>query len=375
MKKTKGYIIAIHCFYWFLFFSLPAFFIFGHNGIVKISGLLNPLNWLEFTIYILVFYLHTYLLFPRFYFGKKYFFYFVSTLLLLAAVIYLRPFDNLDHNKDIRPQAFLLQKNFLVPAQNSGDSVAIKLSEKSRLSEATVKTLLARGPKVDLISIMLFFLVIAVSITVVITKRWRLAVEAAAKAEADKAQAELAVLKAQIHPHFLFNTLNNIYSQAVTNDVHTAESILKLSNIMRYVTDDATENFVSLQKEMDFITDYIALQKLRLGNKTTVNFTSSGDLENKSIAPLILITFIENVFKYGSSNSEPSGISINLKADDNSINFSCRNKLFPYKPQLERTGIGIINTKKRLEHLYPGKYLLNVKKEEGFYSVHLVIQD
>jgi sensor histidine kinase YesM len=229
-------------------------------------------------------------------------------------------------------------------------------------------------PRFDIISNILFILVIAMSITIVMIKRWRLAVEQAVRAEADKTNAELAILKAQINPHFLFNTLNNIYSQAVMHDEKTPESIMKLSNIMRYVTDDANNDFVSLLSESNFISDYIELQRLRLGSKVTLDFAINGKLEDKFIAPLILITFIENVFKYGISNSEASAISIELRAYKDSIAFFSRNKLFPLKHQLESTGIGIINTKKRLDHLYPGKHSLTIKEEDGFFSVHLILQ-
>ena len=228
--------------------------------------------------------------------------------------------------------------------------------------------------KLDIVSIILFILIIALSITILVIERWRMAVARAAMAETDKANAELAILKAQINPHFLFNTLNNIYSQAVMHDEKTAESIMKLSNIMRYVTDDANEDFVSLVSETNFISDYIELQRLRLGSKVTLDFAINGNLADKLIAPLILITFIENVFKYGISNNEPSIISIDLRAYSDSIGFFCRNRLFPLKHQLESTGIGIINTKKRLEHLYPGKHSLTIKEEDGFYSVHLILQ-
>jgi len=110
--------------------------------------------------------------------------------------------------------------------------------------------------------------------------------------ENQRLSAELAFLKSQINPHFLFNTLNNIYTMVVIKDENAPDSIMKLSNIMRYVTDDANEDFVPLQNEIDFIKDYIELQRLRLGEKTYVDLDISGDIEGKLIAPLILMTFI-----------------------------------------------------------------------------------
>jgi len=108
----------------------------------------------------------------------------------------------------------------------------------------------------------------------------------AARAEADKANAELSFLKAQINPHFLFNTLNNIYSLAVIKSDVTADSIMKLSNIMRYVTDEATEDFVPLQDELHCLTDYIELQRLRLGKKVTLNYAIAGDPAYKKLRRL-----------------------------------------------------------------------------------------
>ena len=161
---------------------------------------------------------------------------------------------------------------------------------------------------------------------------------------------------------------------AVMHDEKTPESIMKLSNIMRYVTDEAAENFVPLANEANFISDYVELQRLRLGSKVTLDFAINGKLADKVIAPLLLVTFIENVFKYGISNSEPSTITIDLRAYNDSIGFFCRNKVFPLKHKLESTGIGIKNTRKRLEHLYQGRHTLTIKEEEGYFSVHLILQ-
>ncbi|MEO8771770.1 MAG: histidine kinase [Ferruginibacter sp.] len=381
MKRTRGYIIAVHIICWLIFLSLPAVFVAGHSGN---SGLLSSLKssaWLYFTLYIFIFYIHTNFLFPKLYFSRKYILYFLSIFLLATAVFFIRPFDRLAHLErkrghwpvnNVTPKPIVLES-----ASHSKPDIEKSPRDLYEAHENIEHENMERGfmgPRLDIVSIILFILIIALSITILVIQRWRMAVEQAAIAEADKANAELAILKAQINPHFLFNTLNNIYSQAVMHDEKTAESIMKLSNIMRYVTDDANEDFVSLVSETNFISDYIELQRLRLGSKVTLDFAINGNLSDKVIAPLILITFIENVFKYGISNNEPSIISIDLRVYSDSIGFFCRNRLFPFKHQLESTGIGIINTQKRLEHLYPGKHTLTIKEEDGFYSVHLILQ-
>ncbi len=230
------------------------------------------------------------------------------------------------------------------------------------------------GNRVDIVSIFMFMVVLAISISTDVSKRLREAAEQAAKAEADKANAELSVLKAQVNPHFLFNTLNNIYSLAVTNDENTAESILKLSNIMRYVTDDAPEDFVTLQKEWDCISDFIDLQRLRIGNKVTLNVSVQGDLSGKMIAPFILLTFIENIFKYGISNHQASSIIIRLSVVDSGIEFFCSNPISEMK-ETGRKSTGIANIKKRLAYLYQNNYSLNISTSNNLYSVQLLLKN
>ncbi len=217
-------------------------------------------------------------------------------------------------------------------------------------------------------------MIMALSTAIKIIQQWQITEQRAVRAEADKASAELSFLKAQINPHFLFNTLNNIYTLAVMKDEHAPDSIMKLSNIMRYVTDDATANFVPLQDEINCINDYIELQRLRIGEKTAIDLYISGDIENKQIAPLILMTFIENVFKYGISKHTRSAIVIKIIGNETGISFFCQNRIFPEKDEKQRTGIGLKNTRQRLDHLYPGGYKLNIDTEAQLYTVKLMLQ-
>jgi len=228
---------------------------------------------------------------------------------------------------------------------------------------------------IDSNSLFIFLMIIAISTAIKTVQQWQLTEQRAARAEADKASAELSFLKAQINPHFLFNTLNNIYTLAVTHDEHAADSIMKLSNIMRYVTDDVTVDFVPLQSEIDCIGDYIELQRLRLNEDTPISFTVQGNTETKIIPPLVLMTFVENVFKYGISKQEPSPITIDITVNDEGISFFCQNTIFIRDQETQRAGIGIKNTKQRLEHLYPGRHLLYITNDEKLYTVQLNLQN
>ncbi|MGB8194567.1 MAG: sensor histidine kinase [Chitinophagaceae bacterium] len=357
--QSRPSTILFHVLGWLLLFSLIAAFVYNEpesGGIT--SQVLSP-NFLLFcSLFVVLFYLNTHLLIPELYLKKKFLLYLVITAVLLTAIFFVRPFDQL-HLRDggMRPDhGPPPDREMFEPGPERGGP--------------------RRGGKapVDIVSIVLFAMTWSTGIALTLMREWRKTQEKATRAEADKTQAELSFLRAQINPHFLFNTLNNIYSLAVTKNDHTPAAIMKLSNIMRYVTDDAMETEVSLQSEVDCITDYIDLQRLRLSQSASVEYTLSGEFERKNISPLLLMTFIENVFKYGVSAHEPSPIIIKISADDNTVTLYCRNKIFSTRQNLERTGIGISNTKQRLEHLYPGRHELKIEESEGFYTVELRIR-
>jgi sensor histidine kinase YesM len=193
-------------------------------------------------------------------------------------------------------------------------------------------------------------------------------------AETRKTQAELSFLKSQINPHFLFNTLNNIYSLAITRSESTAVNIIKLSNMLRYVTENTRDDYVLLESEINCLKDYIDLQQLRLTTKTKVSFSVTGSPGIKCIAPLLLLPFLENAFKYGVSNQEPSEINIQLDTSGHHIHFYCSNKRFRVFPETAPAGNGIINTRQRLDHLYPDRYELKAGEDNGAYVVSLQLK-
>lgn len=219
-----------------------------------------------------------------------------------------------------------------------------------------------------------FFLVLTISTCSRVIQEWLGIEKKKQQAEHEKLATELSFLKSQINPHFLFNTLNNIYSLALVKSDATAGAVLKLSSIMRYVLNETKHDSVPLEKEIRFIRDYIELQKARLTDKVTIQFSAEGETERKQIAPLILIPFVENAFKYGVSTKETSSILFNLKADKDTIDFTSQNKIIANdKEKNEQTGIGLKNTRRRLELLYPNKYSLSVNQENNLFTVHLTL--
>ena len=222
-------------------------------------------------------------------------------------------------------------------------------------------------------SIAIFLLVFAISTGIRMVTQWFDYERKNREIENEKLSTELSYLKSQINPHFLFNTLNNIYSLAEAGSNKTAPSVMKLSSIMRYVLTEAKNNEVPLEKEIQFTQNYIELQKMRLTDKSTVDFVVTGDYTGKKISPLIFLPFVENAFKYGVSTREISPIQISLDIKDTEIDFSVMNNKYPHsllKPA-ETTGIGIGNIKRRLELLYQNKYQLILDDEPSTYSVNL----
>jgi two-component system LytT family sensor kinase len=365
MFPIKTSVIVAHLTAWVLFITLPVLFVSNRGGVNTFwSILFSPDTLLFFTTYLFIFYLHSWILLPLLYLKKRYGWYALSILILLIGIWLIRPFDRLVNGEQPRAADHRPPPGPPPSRPRTGEFRDGRQMDKKGPGQ---------GFRVDIVSVFLLVTILAMSLAIQTRHQWRLTEQRAMQAEADKANAELSFLKAQINPHFLFNTLNNIYTLAATNSPQTAESIMKLSNIMRYVTDDLREEFVPLTDELSFINDYIDLQRLRLGSKVEIVFTVSGQPGERKIAPLILMTFIENIFKYGISKQESVRVDIRLRIDAQRIEFFCENPLYPLKKQAEArpSGIGIDNTKQRLEHLYPGRHRLAIGQDHGKYTVEL----
>lgn len=189
--------------------------------------------------------------------------------------------------------------------------------------------------------------------------------------EHEKLTAELRFLKAQINPHFLFNTLNNLYYLAFTQSPNTTEVIAMLSQMMRYMIYDSNHAKVPLSKEIEYMDNYIQLEKLRLNNNIPIEFEVKGNIEGKMIVPLVMITFLENAFKHGvSTNSSEAFIKVKIDLDEKRCLYTVENTKLPEKSH-EKSGIGLQNVKRRLDLSYPDNYVLNIKETPDRYAVEL----
>lgn len=219
-------------------------------------------------------------------------------------------------------------------------------------------------------------IVFTISSGMKITNEWFVNERRRKEIEREKIASELALLKSQVNPHFLFNTLNNIRSLVRKNSVYTETAILKLSQLMRYMIHEANEEKVALVKEIDYIKDYIDLQKLRLSEKVVIEFELIGNPEGKMIEPMLLIPFVENAFKHGLSYRDDSYVYIKLEVNDGKLSFTTRNRFNPSKEVnvTECSGFGLSNIRRRLTFLYPDDHQLQVEQDDNEFRVFLTLK-
>jgi len=216
----------------------------------------------------------------------------------------------------------------------------------------------------------------AVSSIIRVMREWFLAEKQKTEMEAEKLMAELAFLKSQINPHFLFNILNNICSLARKKSDDTENAIIKLSHIMRYMLQDSQNEKVNLGKEIEYLQNYIELQRMRISEQVNIRFTMEGEIETILIEPLLLIPFVENAFKHGISYLENSEIEIDLKVVKNMLSIMVANRIIKQSKETfpPESGIGLKNVLRRLELLYPEKHSISINDNGEKYQVELQIQ-
>jgi two-component system, LytTR family, sensor kinase len=195
--------------------------------------------------------------------------------------------------------------------------------------------------------------------------------------ETGNSEAELSLLAAQLHPHFLFNTLNNLYSLSVTGSPKTAIGLQKISGLMKYILYECSKPEICLSVEISLIDNYIELEKLRYDKRLKVNFMHASANPEFRIAPMILFTFVENCFKHGSSKASGSSfINIIITADEEKLLFTAENSVpegLPPSPESNK-GIGLDNVNKRLDFLYPGRHELEITRKPDRFTVKLEIK-
>jgi two-component system, LytTR family, sensor kinase len=349
--------IVIHIAAWLCFLLLPLLF-YPRPKEVDLSFFQEHFSTTYFLItngfLIAFYYLNTYAFIPRLFDQKKFLGY---AALILALLIFFCVLPRIYHG--IFPNASPFNG---AQSGRPGTAPGHPLPPRVR-------------PIISAANLAVFLMVFVFSTGIRVINQWLRSEQRNKEIANEKLKAELSFLKAQINPHFLFNTLNNIYALASAQSEQTAAAIMKLSSIMRYVLTEARNDLVPLEKEILFTSHYIELQKMRLTDKTIVDFSVRGEPLGHQIAPLLLLPFVENAFKYGISTRERSPINILLEIQKDSLNFKiCNQKhLNTLLRVSDNTGIGISNTKRRLDLFYEDRYSLEIHDKANEFSVHLKI--
>ncbi len=336
---SKRWRVLGHVLIWLLLLLLLTFVEIRTNNFDFWFSLTN--NLVSIAIYIAVVYLNIYYLIPN-YLGKKRFGTYIA--LLILSVIIFTPLKTI--------ALYFKWANF----------PAIQAQLLREMNLYFIPT----------------FLVASVSTLFNIVSDWAQQLRKQQELQTKTMQSELNFLKSQINPHFLFNTLNNLYALTLKKDPRAPEIIIKLSEMMRYMLYECNEKRVPLQKEVDYIQNYLALERLRQGNTGTISFEIHGRIKEQQIAPLIFIPFLENAFKHGLNNQLATGfVHIDLKVSGKSVRFYIENSKADRLPNTGNKpsgGIGLANVRRRLDLLYPRKYQLNIEDRPDTWVVSLELE-
>lgn len=227
----------------------------------------------------------------------------------------------------------------------------------------------------EVIGFALFFLLISSSLE--FARSWFDGLRAKTRIselENEKIATELKALRAQVNPHFLFNSLNTIYSEALKKSDKAPKLILKLSDMLRYVVDKMDQNLVPIEEEIDYLHNFVELHKERMNDPSKVQFLTDGDFSSLKIAPLLLLNFVENAFKHADLTDDKSFISIDLSIQDQQLTLKCSNSFFQAEKKNNPFGSGIENTKRRLKLAYPDRYSLSIHLNENTYHLELKLE-
>ena len=334
-----------HIVVWAILLALPFFSLLPGRPIMDRQG------YLHFVVvllsFMLVFYANWFLLIPRYLFHRRIGLFIAWNLALFSLAILF------SH----------LVFRFLLPISD--------LAERPQGPELPQWVQMLRF---FLGNTLLYALVVIVAVAVRMTSEWYKAESLRKDLEKSKTEAELQNLKSQLNPHFLFNTLNNIYSLIQIDGDRAQAAVYDLGQLLRYVLYDSSRPTVPVQKEMGFLRDYIALMKIRLPRHAELSVELPEKPSSREIAPMLFISPIENAFKHGVSNEFPSFIRIILRETAEYMVCDITNSNFP-KADDDRSGsgIGIKNLEQRLEIIYPRRYIFTHGASEGVYSVHLEI--
>lgn len=341
MTKNNKITLFTHSLVWLVLFSTPFVLAYGQEDLNRvIAHFIVPM-----VFYAIIFYVNYFVLVDKYLFTKKMTAFVLLNLAMIVLFVYL---------KDLIENTFF-ENIIRKPQEENGEGPPVKLFIYVQM--------------LSYVAPLLF------SIAIKTTKRLVKTEAERQEAANFKLQSELQHLHYQLQPHFFFNSLNNIYALVDISPEQAKTSIHSLSKLMRYMLYETNVELISLSKEIDFMTKYIELMKLRVSDKTTVDYNFPKQETGIKIAPLLFISLIENAFKHGVSASQESQIEIKMSLDNKTVKFKTENNNYPKKTDDKSgSGIGLQNLEKRLQLLYPNNYTFNTKVENDQFSVILEIE-
>ncbi len=350
-KKVK---VLLHLLVWAILFIFPSYFLYENSN--KDTNLLYY-NYIQTFIYATIFYLQYFLLIPALFFKRKKFLYFTFSLLLIMLMTLMMAFPNTYFMPERKMEPREFRPDMPLPPEMLERKPHHRPSKGWPLYNFLLTSFLVSG----------FSLGLRFSDKLVKNEKKQ------KETEKEKLHSELALLKNQINPHFLFNSLNTIYSLSLMKSEMTPEAVMKLSDMMRYVIQEAEKDKVPLELEIRYIRHYVGFQKLRLNEKVDLQLTICEEHKGYMIPPMILIPFVENAFKYGTSSHEQSIIIIDIRIGSKYLEFKVSNQIFQGRENNETFGIGLSNTRQRLRLIYPETHELTLTNNGKVYIVNLRI--
>lgn len=351
-SKSKLVTIIIHILIWGVFGTIYFFQPLTWN--ISVPFQLWIKQSIVLGLVIIAYYLNSFVLVPKFLLSNRNSIYFFSIIIVVVTIVLLNGYIDRSLNlSQLMDAAF-----HKMPRHRGGRDHTWDVPLIAALA-ATVALVLGIGT----------------SITTV--QKWQYDKQLHQEMEQDKISSELSFLKAQINPHFFFNTLNNIYALTLVNADTSRKAIHQLSRMMRYVLYDTQNSTTQLSQEIAFIKDYISLMQLRLTDVVKIDFSSPASLKDMAVAPMIFLPFVENAFKHGVSATQPSNINISIEQKNTLVELKVVNTIIKEQSNNleEASGIGLNNTRRRLDLLYPGKHtlMINENTAENIYSVQLTL--
>lgn len=346
MKLKKYLIPGLHILFWVLIYFLPILFFEMPSGKVALIK-----RNVHFGLVLFFFYLNYFVFVPYLLLKKKQL---LFAFVLLGSLVFTFYFNDvvmqyLHHNV----------RKYKVGATSPGNqrNMSYHRWERRRSAENSGTVVI----------VLMGFLL---STVLYETKEWYEKDRRQKEMEKQQLVSELSFLKSQVNPHFLFNSLNGIYALAIKKSDNTPNAILQLSDLLRHMLYDTDQSLVPLDKEVEYLKNYISLQKLRLSDDAKIVFEVDGDLSAYQVEPLLFIPFVENAFKHG-VGIEDVFIKIKLNVKDGKLHFETLNRISEAKSKDKASGIGLSNVKKRLELHYGGNYMLDFGRDKGFFKVDL----